>query len=60
MTARYPHIAVVFMSGYTADVIANHGVIEEGVLYLQKPFTKEALAFKVSEALETVPIPSKD
>jgi two-component system cell cycle sensor histidine kinase/response regulator CckA len=56
VSARYPHIAVVFMSGYTADVIAEHGVIDEGVRYLQKPFTKEALAFKVSEALETAPI----
>jgi PAS domain S-box-containing protein len=57
VSARYPHIAVVFMSGYTADVIAEQGILNEGVLFLQKPFSKEALAFKISEALETSPIP---
>jgi two-component system, cell cycle sensor histidine kinase and response regulator CckA len=56
IAARHPHIAVVFMSGYTADVIASQGV-PEGVVFLEKPFTKEALAFKLSEALRTVPTP---
>jgi two-component system, cell cycle sensor histidine kinase and response regulator CckA len=57
IAARYPHVAVVFMSGYTADVIASHGVLDDRVLFLQKPFTKEALAFRLSEALETAPNP---
>ena len=34
-----PKIAFIFMSGYTANVIAHHGILEEGILYLQKPFT---------------------
>lgn len=54
--SRHPHIAVVFMSGYTADVIASQGV-PDGVVFLEKPFTKEALAFKLSEALRTQPTP---
>ncbi len=60
VAARYPHIGVVFMSGYTADVIAHHGVLDDHVLFLQKPFTKESLAFKLSEALDTRPTPPID
>ncbi len=41
----------LFMSGYMADVIANHGVLETGVLFIQKPFTMKGLAEKVREAL---------
>jgi PAS domain S-box-containing protein len=42
----------LFMSGYMGDVIANHGVLEQGVLFIQKPFTMKALAEKVREALQ--------
>jgi len=47
-----PAIKTLFMSGYTADVIAHHGVLEAGVHYLQKPFSQKEIAFKVREALE--------
>lgn len=47
----YPHIRRIFMSGYTADVIAHHGVLEEGVRFLQKPFTLRTLEAKLGEAL---------
>jgi two-component system cell cycle sensor histidine kinase/response regulator CckA len=40
------------MSGYTADVIAHRGVLGEGVHFLQKPFSNQDLAAKVTEALE--------
>ncbi len=46
-----PGIKRLFMSGYTADVIAHHGVLDEGVCFLQKPFTIRDLAAKVGEAL---------
>jgi len=51
LVAIRPSLKVIFMSGYTADVIAHHGVLEEGVLFLQKPFTLKALAVKVAEAM---------
>jgi two-component system cell cycle sensor histidine kinase/response regulator CckA len=41
--ALYPEAKCVFMSGYTADIIAHQGKLEEGVLFLQKPFTTQEL-----------------
>ena len=46
-----PSMKSIFMSGYTANVIAHHGVLEEGINFLQKPFTRAALAAKIREAL---------
>jgi len=37
---------------YTADVIAHHGVLDEGVYFIQKPFSIKELAAKVREALD--------
>jgi PAS domain S-box-containing protein len=51
LLSQYPHLKRLFMSGYTADVIAHHGVLDPGIHFLQKPFTVEALADKVREAL---------
>lgn len=48
----YPNMKRVFMSGYTADVIAHHGVLEEGVMFVEKPCTAKDLAAKVREALD--------
>ena len=45
-----PGIKTLFMSGYTANVIAHHGVLEDGVMFLPKPFTVRELAEKVREA----------
>ena len=50
-----PETKVLFMSGYTADVIAHHGVLEEGVHFLQKPFTIRSLAGKVSDVMAKSP-----
>ena len=46
-----PGLKRLFMSGYTANVIARHGVLDEGVHFLQKPFLSNNLATKVREAL---------
>jgi PAS domain S-box-containing protein len=51
LLSLYPHIKRLFMSGYTADVIAHHGVLHEGVEFIQKPFSMKELADKVREAL---------
>ncbi len=40
------------MSGYTANVIAHRGVLEEGVNFIQKPFSMKDLAVKVREILD--------
>jgi CheY-like chemotaxis protein len=47
-----PGIKCLFMSGYTADVIAHHGVLAPGVHFIQKPFSVQSLAAKVREAIE--------
>ena len=52
----YPDIKVLFMSGYTADVIAHRGVLDESVHFIQKPFTKRDLAFKAREVLDLADI----
>jgi CheY-like chemotaxis protein len=52
LLSLYPRIKRLFMSGYTADVIAHHGVLDEGVYFIQKPFSIKELAAKVRETLE--------
>ncbi len=47
-----PNMKVLYMSGYTADVIAHRGVLEKGVNFIQKPFSMKSLAEKVRKALE--------
>ena len=49
--AVYPDIRWLFMSVYTADVIAHHGVLDKGVHFIQKPFTMQELSEKVKAAL---------
>ena len=47
-----PDIKVLFMSGYTNDVIAHHGVLDEGTAFIEKPFTRDALLGKVRTTLD--------
>lgn len=47
----YPEIKVIFMSGYSANIISPHGVLEKGTFFLQKPFIVEQLAEIVGTAL---------
>jgi len=47
-------IKYLFMSGYTADIMSHNGVIDEGINFLQKPFTAEELSVKLREVLYLV------
>ncbi len=47
----HPGSKCLYMSGYTADIIAHQGVLDEGIHFLQKPFSHATLAAKVREAL---------
>ena len=52
LLSRHPSLKCLFMSGYTANVIVHHGVLDEGLLFIQKPFSARDLAVKVREALD--------
>lgn len=52
LRAVVPGVRCLFMSGYTANVIAHRGVLDQGVSFLEKPFSRDELAAKVREALE--------
>ncbi len=49
--AHHPKLKVLYMSGYTDNVIAHRGVLDDNVAFIQKPFTVEAIATKVREVL---------
>jgi len=51
LRALYPRLKVLFMSGYTANVIAHRGVLDEGVNFIQKPFSQTDLGIKVRKSL---------
>ena len=52
LAAHYPKMKRLFMSGYTADVIVHHGVLDDGVHFIQKPFSKENLSFSLRKTFE--------
>jgi CheY-like chemotaxis protein len=52
LLAIRPEMKHLFMSGYTADVIAHQGVLEEGIKFIQKPFSLKDLAAKIREILD--------
>lgn len=52
LRAERPHLKVLFMSGYTSDVIGNKGVLEDGIHFIQKPFSLDRIASKLREVLD--------
>ena len=45
-------LKTLYMSGYTSNLIAHHGVLDEGVQFIQKPFSLKDLAIKARKAVE--------
>ena len=48
-----PQAKVLFVSGYTSNAIVHHGVLDDGLWFLPKPFSLSALATKVREVLDS-------
>jgi PAS domain S-box-containing protein len=52
LTALHPYLRVLYMSGYTHNVIGENGTLEEGLSFLQKPFSPKALTLRVRDTLD--------
>jgi signal transduction histidine kinase/ActR/RegA family two-component response regulator len=52
LTARRPDLRVLYMSGYTDNIIAQHGVLAPGTAFISKPFTPNSLATAVRAAID--------
>jgi CheY-like chemotaxis protein len=52
LVSLHPEMKVLYMSGYTENAIVHHGILIEGINYIQKPFTVEGLVRKVREVLD--------
>ena len=52
LAVKGPDMRVLYMSGCTNDTIVHHGVLDPGLSFLQKPFSREALMHKLREVLD--------
>ncbi|MCL4294135.1 MAG: response regulator [Anaerolineae bacterium] len=53
LASLHPGLKILFVSGYTDEAIVHHGVLEQGMVFLQKPFSPATLLRKVREVLES-------
>jgi CheY-like chemotaxis protein len=54
LSLDYPDMQVLYMSGYTDEALGTHGMLEEGIALLEKPFTRGSLLRKIREVLDSV------
>lgn len=52
---RHPDIRCLYISGYSADIIAPNGIVEDGIHFLQKPFSMSTLATRIRTILDAPP-----
>jgi CheY-like chemotaxis protein len=52
LISKRPALKVIYMSGYTEETIAHHGILQSGNAFLHKPFTSESLGRKIREVLD--------
>ncbi len=52
MLKTVPTLKVLYMSGYMDDIIVHHGVLDEGIDFIEKPFNSRAILQKVREILD--------
>ncbi len=52
LSKSYPDLKILYISGYADDTLNSQGILDPDILFLEKPFSSEALAHKVREALE--------
>ena len=53
LSVQRPTTKILFMSGYTDETIGHHGILDEGINYINKPFSSESLLMKIREVLDT-------
>lgn len=54
LSQLYPNLKCLYMSGYTANVIAHHGVLDEDIQFINKPFSTEDIGQKIREVLNGI------
>jgi FixJ family two-component response regulator len=52
ISAKNPAVRIIFMSGYTADIIQNKGIVDEDINFIHKPISKQPLLKKVRSVLD--------
>jgi two-component system, cell cycle sensor histidine kinase and response regulator CckA len=58
LRSERPDLRVIYMSGYTDDAIVHHGILDSGLMFVQKPFTADVLLRKIREVLDAPESPA--